>query len=263
MYRNKWYKRVLPMLLSVAMLFQTMPETVLAAGYAESGSVVEETAAEVSVEESDATLLAGTTEGIPKAVLSIDENQLRSYFNRDGHGYSYNFVTHSMEAFYEEERPAFATPAYATVLSEAVKYAVSASAETEIYDLDQKLELKWQQKKDDSYADMQEGTPHAAGSYRLKISLPAQEGVYNAADPIYVNLEVKKAVLHMDWERVVRDVDPGMTVKELQDKNADVALLNANGGGNGEGHLRGEHLLEGDQCPHRRRAQFGQCLSER
>ena len=235
MYRNKWYKRVLPTLLSVAMLFQMMPETVFAAGYADTNSAVEEAmlqepAAAILAEESDDALFMGTTEGIPKAVLSIDENQLRSYFNRDEHGYSYNFVTHSMEAFYEEEGRIFATPAYATVLSEAVKYAVSARAESEIDDLDQKLVLQWQQKKDDSYADMQEGTPHAAGSYRLKISLPAQEGVYNAADPIYVNLEVKKAVLHMDWERVVRDVDPGMTVKELQDKNADVALLNANGG---------------------------------
>ena len=228
MRRNKWYKRILPMLLSVAMLIETVPQTVLAASYADPDSAVEETtleetAAEAPYEESGVEVLAetgGTQEGTPKAVITVDRDKLAQALSGSlsYYGYAvYNFEEDRIKAPYMESAN------YITRLESSIKNYTKVNTDVEKdSEAEANLKYTWQQSKDGSYApvateEKPDEKPHNAGSYRLAISLDAKDGVYTAADTVYVDLEIEKAILVLQGVRST--IPAGYTVSDLQTLN--------------------------------------------
>lgn len=221
MRKNKWYKRILPMLLSVAMLIETVPQTVLAAEYVAPDSAVEETtleetAAELPVEESGAEFLASGTADGGSVRLSVDVNDLIEDLKGNSHyGYSYNLITNRVEVPYRS------TPD--DVVESAVRNAVEVEAVEPGVDADEakdSLVYKWQQLSNGSYVDMaEEEAPTNAGRYQLLVTLPAKEGVYNKLE-VSVELEILKAVLVLSDDDVNAAISAGYYVSDLKKQNS-------------------------------------------
>lgn len=251
---SKWYRRILPMLLSVALLFQTMPETVFAA---ESAKVSADTA-EVLADEpgtDPGTEPGGSTDGIPKAVIRVDEGKFKSQLRNALSGsdlYEFDFTVQTGVKAQYDGKTTVADALWDVITRESssfyADYALNFVIANETYGgvkqftakyQDAKPEIRWQQKgADGSYADMaQDAKPQAVGSYRIAITLAGVEGSFRAADPCYVTLEIQKAALTLVCGNgsVSRDLltvncPAGATVKELKEIFKDATLHDPVGG---------------------------------
>ncbi|MCM1113351.1 MAG: Ig-like domain-containing protein [Muribaculum sp.] len=249
MFRQKLFKRVMPMLLSMAMVFQTMPATAYAA---EPGTVAE-------TEQSDAAVLDGAAEdvdgggdvgmpdgetldfaedmasdgtettedpGTAQAEEGEDQTTLPYVWfqvNLDAYanglyGYAFDYTTSIAEAEYVKENPAYGD-AVKTAITNAMTIYVDGEADNSL-----KAQLKYQWKKfaGEAFTDLAAGAePHDAGLYALEVSLDAADGKYDAADPLLVALEVKPAQISLDVEDRFA---PGSTVKEVKDANKAIGI---------------------------------------
>lgn len=297
MFKRKLFKRALPIILSVAMVFQSAPTTAFAAeGTTEPETVIEQSTEEVVDDDADDNGAgseetgAGQNEGgnedsqspetqtteetkaaetqtaeenkdaeetqteetkaaeaeteeaveeaadnaeaaLSKAVISVDEDTLVNGLvtNPKLSGYAYDYTTKTVEKQY--------TP-YSTEIADSVLNAVKNALSIKVNDEEKEnlkwdyASYKWQQKAADStFSDMgATELPKDAGEYKLVISLGDVEGVCTAADDVSVNLEIQKAVLTLEPRK---DFDPGTTVAEVKEENADFGLLSSETDENG------------------------------
>ncbi len=243
MIRQQLLRRVMPALLSIAMVFETIPGSVLAAESTVSEIVSEaeqpaedadhdetptETAgAEESVEAEatdgldaeaadglDAAEVSESKAALPQAIFQVDMNAFAEGLT----GYTYDYTTGIVEAEYVKENPA-----YAAAVQEAVDDAISVwVGGSEDVSLKDQIKYAWKKYTGSAFADMAEGTePHDAGLYCLEVSLAAAEGKYTAAEPLILGLEVKPAVISLDVER---NVIPGSTVGEVKKENENIGI---------------------------------------
>ncbi|MCH5257365.1 MAG: Ig-like domain-containing protein [Lachnospiraceae bacterium] len=228
MFKQKVFKRVLPMLLVISMMFQTVSGTALAAEIPDAellnsqteaeeiavgensddetvaeDSAVEETEEsevvneeDVDVEESSDEVVSDETPSydetaLPKAEIRLDYESISRYLS----GYpSYGHRAYE----FDNITGAIVTDYHSvkdTNISDTVKgildsaYAVDVSVAGE-------LKYTWQKAgANGSYTDMTDpAVPSAVGSYRLVISLDATD-TYAAANPVSIDLVVKKSVV--------------------------------------------------------------------
>lgn len=242
MFRQKLFKRVMPMLLSIAMVLQTIPATVYAAEpdtvteAKESDAAVVDESAEgtdggenVSMPDgSEASNPIGASDGI-EPTEAADEGDtpaaavpqawfqlsLDTYAN-SLYGYTFDYTTSLVEAKYVKENPAYAA-AVKAALTNALTIYVGDDADDSLKD---QLKYKWKKYAGDAFADMAAGAePHDVGLYALEVSLDAAAGKYSAAEPVMAGLEVQPAPISLNVED---HFAPGSTVKEVKDANKEI-----------------------------------------
>lgn len=232
MFRQKMFKRVLPMLLVISMMFQTVSGTALAAEISDAEllnsqteneetvaeeSSVEETEenevvneedvdADVSSDEnvsdevvSDATPGYDEAAALPKAEIELDKQKIRGYLNDpyyEHEAYKYDNIADAMVVDYHSVKDTNVSDTVKKLLSDylgAISVSVAGKDNDSARD---SLKYTWQKAgTDGKYADMEaSAAPSAAGSYRLVISLDATTE-YAAAEPVSLDLVVKKSVV--------------------------------------------------------------------
>ena len=153
---------------------------------------------------------------LPTAVLSVDAEILTDSLG----GYSYDYATETVEAVYKRYEAS-----YAKDIAYAVEQAVSVKVGYEVNAaLNKELKTVWEKLGADgkTYAPMT-GEPWDAGMYRLAISLDDVVDVCKAAEPVYVNLQVKKAAFTL--EGVQDTAAPGISAGDLIRKQEIYLLL--------------------------------------
>ena len=220
MFRRNLFKRVLPVLLSVAMVFQTVPATAMAAEAPATEVAAEADSAAEVLEESTGTTDAGSTDvddTLPKAVVKVNVENMMANLN----AYSFDYTANAIEIQFSK------TIDYATQIQNAVKNAVSVSVEDEVQaSLKNKLKYTWK-KMDASGAYVAlaaEEKVQAVGKYQLAVTLPKVEGVCAASEVATINLEIKKAVLELQGVQY-KNLDAGLTVAEIKKLNENVNIL--------------------------------------
>lgn len=264
MFRQKLFKRIMPMLLSISMMFQTVSGTALAAEVGTDvlieESAVEDTAAEETAEEeaapeetvaednaeeetvnedvsgssaqdeavadgnqgeeaaSDETgeVLADENAELPTPVINLNKDYLASMLsNKYYPDYTYDMVSQAVTVDYHTTKGNDFTADMQNILN-SVLYVTNGSRDG--------LKYSWQKKSGESYADMtgDNATPSGVGSYRLKISLDAVEGVSKAAEPVSVDFEIKKTALRAGV--AITYFQSGKTAADVKKENGIVTL---------------------------------------
>lgn len=188
---------------------------------AEETKPAEETKTAEAEKEEEVEEVADNAEAVAsKAVISVNENTLVNNLS----GYTYDYTTKTVEKSFKAD---------STETAEKVLDATKAAVKVTVDEQDsstakEHVTYKWQQKNaEGNFADMPaEELPQAAGEYKLVISLGAVDGVCAAADDVSVSLTIKKAEITLD--NTVKQFNPGVTVAEVKEKNADFTLKENN-----------------------------------
>ncbi len=192
---------------------------------------------------------------LPQAVISLDKEALKeaiSYTN-----YKYDEIAGTLTADYHSIKDIEdLTENISGVLNSEVysnysyKYPLQAyytDSEGSEIPLNKSDDLKytWKVKgADDAYTDIkategEKAQPDAAGSYRLVISADAKEGSYTAADPVNLDLEIKKSVITAEVTNL--SFDSADSAAEVKKANEIITFYV-----NGEEVDRGEYEGEGE-----------------
>lgn len=226
MLRQRLLKRLMPVLLSIVMIFQSLPGTVYAAESAAlESTAAENTASEIvseatdgrdaeALDEIDPAEVTEPKAALPQAVFQVDMD----IFMEGLDDCKYDHTTGIVEAEYKKENPG-----YAAVVKSAVTNAISVwVGDSEDLSLKDHLKFTWKKYAGSSFADMAQGTePHDAGLYCLEISLADVDGTCTAAEPLVLDLEVKPAVISLDAER---NIAPGSTVGAVKKANENIGI---------------------------------------
>lgn len=208
MFRRKLFKRVLPVLLSVAMLIGDLPVTGLTV----------QAATEISGQAETPANLIGSTDGeeaLPKAEIVYDADYVVSHVVTGHTGFEYDYTTDTVVVKFDKAAGAAAN------VETAVKNAVRAKLNNvDNADYTDALKFAWE-KQDATGAYVALGaeeTISAVGNYRVAVTLDAVAGVSRAADPVVVGLAIEKGSLSI--ENYTSNIAPGSTVAEVKAANA-------------------------------------------
>lgn len=227
MLKNKTLKRLLPVLLSIAMVFTSMPIDVMAAGNA-TVDVVTDLQETVDADMVTSSAETGTGDGAEEDIIGeaaeiIIDSLSGSYYN-DATGYTDYFTV--VDDYNEKS----ITTAYDETNNNPFRAVVSAIKNVDddmIYivtdegyvapALKEQLQTQWQVKgADGTYTDMADGTvPVAVGEYKLVLSIDKK---YAVAEPVSIDFIIEKAQLYVtydgDFNKVMKS---GAVVKDVKE----------------------------------------------
>ena len=246
MFKRKLFKRALPIILSVAMVFQSAPTTSLAAeGTTEPETVIEQTTGEAVSGETDVQLTSEekqaeepkteeTTGQTPadeaKKEAEADEEQVdvQADGDDDVQELPASEIVFEFDQMAAPDKSEFSVTekSFTAVYdagNEAGKEAlervksvtcvdVDTTTDTDEHRKDLAVTYQWQAKNEQGeWADCD--TPEVTGEYRIKVSLAEQAGLCKAAEDAFVNFTIEKKEIKIN--PVVTSFDAGIEASEV------------------------------------------------